>query len=142
MVWIHGLLQLMGGRHYMTISTQSSSQLRWQEQQEPDAKEQGAGSILLFCPAGCQGRVFGGGGGVVCGKRRLVCTRTGRKILMSGVHVIATSSHSRTTPHRLVDKCTHFTKVHLVFHPPRVNHRHNSAIWKRIVILIREENPK
>lgn len=66
MAGIHGLLQLMGGRHYLKINKLSSSQLRGQEQQEPDAKEQGTGLILLFCPAGCQGRVFGRGGTVLC----------------------------------------------------------------------------
>lgn len=67
MAGIHGLLQLMGGRHHVKINMRSSSQLHWQEQQEPDAKEQGAGLILLFCPAGCQGRVFEKGGETVLG---------------------------------------------------------------------------
>lgn len=48
MAGIHGLLQLMSGRHYMKINTWSFSGCRWQEQKELDAKEQGAGLILLL----------------------------------------------------------------------------------------------
>lgn len=48
MAGIHALLQLMGGRQYMKINAWSFSGYCWQKQKELDAKEQGAGLILLF----------------------------------------------------------------------------------------------
>lgn len=106
MAGIRGLLQLMGGRHYMKTNTLPSSQLRWQEQQEPDAKEPGTGLFLLFCQAGCQGRGFERG---VNGA--WPAPEQAGRYLVSGVHIITTSSHSRTRPHKLMDKCTHFTRM-------------------------------
>lgn len=136
MVGIHRLLQLMGGRHYMKINTRSSSQLCWQEQQEPDAKRTGRWFDPSVLPSWMPGEDLREGG-----KCMWPAPEQRGWQVVSGAHAIITSSQPYQST--CISGQMHPFHKDVIWSSilPIIKHRHNSATWQRSFFFIREEEP-